>query len=430
MTGERSCDASSALVFVIGLVSGTVCIIASKSLCEGTARGSDGEVEPFHPPVWTSFIMFFGMVFALPLYLILEGVKRVRARSNQAIAAELAAAPEVTLKMVLNLGVPAVFDLSSVLLLMAGLMHIPASMWSLLRGGCIVFVALMKQFGLGTPLSASMWVGVGVITCAVCLVGLSPMLNDEAPTAADADGAGEGNVMLTGVLLTVGGTFMQSVQYAYEEKMLTGETPAPPWLLIGMEGVFGSLLTFFLVYPIAAVVPGPNNGVFEDLDNTMAQLRDNPTLVGLSVLFCVSVFALNSMSILVTFMLSSVWHAILDNFRPISIWATQLAIYSLTDGAHGEAWTRASYAQLAGLVVMLLGTAIYNGTIAVPGLPTKDLLAKSDAKSTPALTRSPLLTQNAQPGLEFGSGSPYAQQRVAIDNSSLTEQLVGVGVNK
>ena len=64
-------------------------------------------------------------------------------------------------------------------------------------------------------------------------------------------------------------------------------------------------------------------------------------------------------------MLSSVWHAILDNFRPISIWATQLAIFSLTDGAHGEAWTRASYAQLVGLVVMLLGTvrpAILDGS--------------------------------------------------------------------
>mmetsp|Transcript_38011 Transcript_38011/g.94849 ORF Transcript_38011/g.94849 Transcript_38011/m.94849 type:complete len:130 (-) Transcript_38011:328-717(-) len=129
-------------------------------------------------------------------------------------------------------------------------------------------------------------------------------------------------------------------------------------------------------------------------------------------------------------MLSSVWHAILDNFRPISIWATQLAIFSLTDGAHGEAWTRASYAQLVGLVVMLLGTAVYNGTVAVPGLPVQDLLSKNDAKSTPALTRSPMLTQNAQPGLEFGSGSPYAQQRVSIDNSSLTEKLVGIGINK
>ena len=52
---------------------------------------------------------------------------------------------------------------------------------------------------------------------------------------------------------------------------------------------------FFVVYPAAAVMPGPNNGVFEDLDNTLAQLQDNPTLVALSVVFCVSVFALNSM---------------------------------------------------------------------------------------------------------------------------------------
>ena len=58
-----------------------------------------------------------------------------------------------------------------------------ASMWMLLRGGSIVFVALMKQFGLRTPLSKSNWVGVGVIAIAVCLVGCSPMFasvdNDE-----------------------------------------------------------------------------------------------------------------------------------------------------------------------------------------------------------------------------------------------------------
>ena len=48
------------------------------------------------------------------------------------------------------------------------------------------------------------------------------------------------------------------------------------------------------------------------------------------------------------------WHAILDNFRPITIWATQLAIYGLTDGAHGEKWSNGSYLQLVGLAVMLL----------------------------------------------------------------------------
>ena len=138
-------------------------------------------------------------------------------------------------------------------------------------------------------------------------------------------------------------------------------------------------------------------------------------LATLSIVFCVLVFVLNSFSVLVTYMMSSVWHAILDNFRPITIWAVQIALYSITDGKHGEAWTRGSYLQLAGLCVMLLGTAIYNGTVGVPGIAANDLLSKNHPASSPALARSPLLTRNAAPGAEFGGqGSPYAP-RAQID---------------
>ena len=101
-------------------------------------------------------------------------------------------------------------------------------------------------------------------------------------------------------------------------------------------GVYGALLTLLVVYPIAGLVPGPDHGVYEDFDNTMAKLQDNPNLVLLSALFCVTVFVLNSFSVLVTVMLSSVWHAILDIFRPCSIWATQIILYYLTDGTFGE----------------------------------------------------------------------------------------------
>ena len=40
---------------------------------------------------------------------------------------------------------------------------------------------------------------------------------------------------------------------------------------------------------------------------------------------------------------------------------------------------------------MLLGTAIYNGTVSVPGLPAKDLLGEGNPAASPALVRSPLL---------------------------------------
>jgi len=223
---ENKCDSKAAAVFVIGVVAGTLCIISSKALYECQARGSNGELQPFRPPVFETFIMFFGMLFALPLYFGLEGWKRWQARGNAAAQAKLAAEPTVTLKMVFSLGVPAVFDLSSVLLLMAGLMHVPASMWQLLRGSSIVFVALMKHFGLNSPLTPAMWVGVATIMLAVCLVGLSATVadddggrrrlasaGDKSESSEDTSDSAAGDLFF-GILLTMGGTFMQSLQCA------------------------------------------------------------------------------------------------------------------------------------------------------------------------------------------------------------------------
>lgn len=76
-----------------------------------------------------------------------------------------------------------------------------------------------------------------------------------------------------------------------------------------------------------------------------------------------AIFGYNLFAVLVTFTLNSIWHAILDNFRPITVWATDMfifyAILSL-DHAFGEPWTKYSWIQLGGMVVLLYGTAIYN----------------------------------------------------------------------
>jgi hypothetical protein len=65
-------------------------------------------------------------------------------------------------------------------------------------------------------------------------------------------------------------------------------------------------------------------------------------------------------AVLVTFLLNSVWHAILDNFRPISAWLVDLAIFYCISASHGEPWTRFSVIQVLGMLVLLYGTAIYN----------------------------------------------------------------------
>ena len=73
-----------------------------------------------------------------------------------------------------------VFDLIATCLMVLGLLHTNASVWMLLRGGGIIFVALMKHFVLHDALKPSMWVGVCVIAAGVVLVGLASSIGAEA----------------------------------------------------------------------------------------------------------------------------------------------------------------------------------------------------------------------------------------------------------
>lgn len=83
-------------------------------------------------------------------------------------------------------------------------------------------------------------------------------------------------------------------------------------------------------------------------------------IVAGSIIYFFTIFFYNLFAVLVTFMLSSVWHAILDNFRPITVWGTDLFIFYYINPLFGETWTQFSYLQVAGMAILLYGTAIYN----------------------------------------------------------------------
>jgi drug/metabolite transporter (DMT)-like permease len=418
--GSETCGPQAATVFIIGLAAGTGCTIASKALFEVEARGMTGEMETFDPPLFQTWVMFLGMMFALPAHFISEWYKGYKLQNEPVLLAELRAEQaKVTSRTYMLLAIPSVFDLLATVLMVFGLLHVNASIWMLLRGGGIVFVALMKNYILDDRLKPSMWLGVAIIGVAVAMVGYSSQLGHPRAESGKEDKAGAAEA-LVGVLMTLAGTFVQSVQYTYEEKVMSGNISAPPWLLIGMEGFCGTVLCTFLLYPLAWLVPGPDHGSFENPLNTYAMLQSSPAAVALSLTFCVLVFVLNSFSVLVTFMMSSVWHAILDNFRPLTIWVVELLLYySFTHGRFGERWNTGSWLQLAGMAVLLVGTAIYNGSLKVPGFSGDDLVGKSSMMSSPALSRSPLMTMNtASAPLDARGASPYVS-RVRLDDEPM-----------
>ncbi|EOD05612.1 hypothetical protein EMIHUDRAFT_220045 [Emiliania huxleyi CCMP1516] len=372
--GDAPCTPAAAIVFLVALFAGTFCTIFCKApmpispaAMGMTTEGYTGEMENTKFPIFFTFAMFLGMSCALPAHFINEACKSKDSGMPDT--------PKLGLKGVLLLGLPSVFDLLATALTTVGLLHIPASIWQLLRGGAIVLVALMKNF------------------------------------APEAEGRrlavhAEGQNPILGMAVTALGTLMQSFQYVYEEKVMA-DMDCPPLLLIGTEGAFGFVLCGLVLYPIAYAMPGVDHGHYEDPFNTLHKISHNMTLLGFIACYTSLIFVLNSLSIVITYMLSSVWHAILDNFRPVFVWISSLIIfYLVSSGTAGEEWTwPASYVQLLGTVVLLFGTAVYNGSVALPGLedgePLKETLLPSEGSKASASPRAsiPQLGLNSSPVL-------------------------------
>lgn len=392
-SSPANCGFGELLVFVGALVAGTGCSLLSKVLLSMKSIGADGSVESFQNPLFQTWGMFLGMASCLPIHIINERRKRRRGYAAIGQGEELKDVPRSTYFLLV---IPAIFDLAATAFAMFGLTYITVSVYQMLRGGAIVFVAILKHFVIGDKLAGFMWVGVSLNVMSIVMVG--------ATASGETGGEDEKNP-LVGVCLILCGAVVQSLQYAFEEKVMsTGAGGAPPLLVITMEGVWGLLVCTFILYPACYAL-----GI-EDPRDTWVLIQNSKDIQIVFAFYFVAIFLYNSLAMLVTKMLNSVWHAILDNFRPITVWVTDLMLfYVFVPGRFGEPWAfPGSYIQLAALAVLLYGTAVYNGSVKLPGFTYPDdevddeatmasvlaspmLVRASPRLASPALLRSPLI---------------------------------------
>lgn len=343
-----SCGTFEAFIFLAALVAGTACSLSSKVMLNLRGIGMTGQEEAFSKPLFQTFGMFTGMTAGLVMHALVKFFKIPFPGYDHSAKTE-----SLPLWMYCILIVPSIFDLTATALCMYGLRDVNVSVYQMLRGSAIVFVALLKHFVLKNQLRKFMWIGVFWNVVSIVLVGLTAVFSNVQNTD------GESHPM-QGVALILTGALVQSLQYAFEEKIMTHDIAAPPLLLIGMEGFWGTLLCLFICYPVAYLSPGPDHGSYENPFNTWYMFTHNLGIQHVFVIYYCSIFFYNVLAILVTYTLNSVWHAILDNFRPITVWTSDLFIFYFISTVFGESWTNWSYLQLAGLAVLLYGTAIYN----------------------------------------------------------------------
>lgn len=385
----HKCGLTEVLIFLGAIVSGTACSICSKLMMQLRGIGLDGTEEVFEKPIFQTFGMFIGMLFGLVMHWVVVwfripfpgyfhtssdsppdrvSSKNEIATENDALIPSKSVAiqngssvseetQELPLWMYFLLAVPSLFDLGATAFCMMGLRYLDVSIYQMLRGSGIIFVALMKQHVLKHALYRFQWIGVFWNVISVILVGATAMFNASSDSIDNKVPPGKA---LAGIVLVLMGAFVQALQFVFEEKLMNMDIPTPPLLLIGMEGFWSTLVCLVAVYPICYYMPGDDHGSYESPLNTWVMFKNSSTIQVAFVIYFFAIFFYNLLAILVTYMLNSIWHAILDNFRPITIWITSVSIYYFVSKDFGEPWTKWSIIQLIGLVVLLLGTAIYN----------------------------------------------------------------------
>lgn len=252
---------------------------------------------------------------------------------------------------------PAICDCLATSLMNIGLNLTYASVFQMLRGSVVIFTGIFSVIFLGRKLYCFHWVGMFFVLCGLALVGMSSML---WPTDdANAKNPTLGNLFVIMAQLVVAG------QMVIEEKFVAGYN-VPALLAVGLEGFFGFLIVAILVaamYYVNAPEPLQAPG----LNGRMEDVIDAVTMIGNSAAIAValggnviSIAFFNFFGISVTKEMSATTRMVLDSLRTVVIWLVCLAL------GWEKFLLKQGLLQIAGFIVLLSGTCIYNRIITIP----------------------------------------------------------------
>jgi hypothetical protein len=283
------------------------------------------------------------------------------------------------LKKLLLVSLPACFDIVATGLCSMGFIYISASVWQLLRGAELIFIFLFGLVFLKQDSYGYRWFGMAWCVAGVTLVGFSSVLAGGQSASGSQDSSG----VLFGMGLVFAGQIVQAAQVTAEEWLLK-EMTLPGNVICGYEGVWGAVIMLVLFFPAFYLLPGSDEGCFENEIDAFVMLGNNSTLLGVFLLYMMSCAAYNMAGIAVTGALTGVHRVMLEALRTVIVWGFDLSMHYFVDAnsSFGEVLTSWSVLEVLGFVLIMLGQAIHNGFIKVPGLyyPLEVKLAASPSQ--------------------------------------------------
>ncbi|EAY04084.1 hypothetical protein TVAG_203880 [Trichomonas vaginalis G3] len=386
------------------LIFGTATVVTQKLLFEQRAVGRDIYENPhkFSKPWFQTNSMFVGMCLALVVYEVQRCLNRGKKQEETQSLVTNGETDETTnkgsdWKMYFYVAGPACCDLLATSLMNIGLLYINASVWQMLRGSMVLFSSIFCQFILKRPTYAYMWWSVLLICIALTVVGVAAVCS----TGVGKAGVTTGQVIMA-IALTVGSQIIQASQIVVEDFLLHDMT-ASPVLIVGLEGMWGTIITCAVFLPITSLIHSPEgNGIHEDTIDTFKMIANNKMILVFVIFYVIVILLYNVTGMFVTNITSAVVRTILEGLRTLCIWVVQVIIfysYSGREVGHkhptlGEELTPWSWMQFSGFCLLFTGMLLYNKILRIPCFKYPDAVVQAAVKED-KIDDTPLIDSQA-----------------------------------
>nr|XP_033794128.1 solute carrier family 35 member F6 isoform X2 [Geotrypetes seraphini] len=291
----------------------------------------------FQHPFLQATGMFLGELSCLGAFYLLLCRDRQRPESNMT--------PSQPFNSLLFLP-PALCDMTGTSIMYVALNMTSASSFQMLRGAVIIFTGLLSVAFLGRKLQWNQWLGIFVTITGLVVVGLADLLsNNEGKQLSK---------IITGDLLIILAQVIVAIQMVLEEKFVY-KHDVHPLRAVGTEGCFGftilSLLLIPMYYIPATEFSNNDRHVLEDALDAFCQMFNQPLIIVALLGNISSIAFFNFAGISVTKEISATTRMVLDSLRTVAIWIVSLAV----------GWEMFHPLQILGFLILLVGTALYNG---------------------------------------------------------------------
>lgn len=361
------------------VVVGAIGSLLAKTLYQLSGLDLQGDPKLFRKPWASTLMMFLGMVIVLPVAVIQSRLQQRRQRSVRlgGVAGETAqpllslqpgpdkGAARNTPRRLLLLWFPTLCDLLATLLLSVGLLYVTVSVYQMMRGAEVLFAALLSVLLLSRKLNSWHLAGLATVTAGIALVGIAGAhISSGGPgneVSADGPPQASSAAVLFGMGIIVFSQAFQASQIVAEDYLLS-DLDFHPLMVVGMEGMYGSLAMLGLLLPLVQALPGVDGeGIHENSQDTWHMLMSSVLLRWVAVTNICQLAVYNVVGMVVTDELGAVARTILESLRTLVVWLLDLWLFYGMDNGLGEPWVRPwSWLQAAGFVVLVAGSMLYS----------------------------------------------------------------------